>query len=179
MIINEKYLKKYSPIPLNFNIDEVVNYVPVAEKIWVIPVIGVDLFNEIEEQVENNELSPENSTLLTEGGLWQYLSFATVCEALPMLWSRITEVGITKGKSDNSDSLDLKDMVYVANHLRGQVEVLKDQLKHWLCEHQDSFPLVDVCACSCDCCNNVKGKLNPPNRYQQLYKPYAKRTDLK
>lgn len=33
MIINEKYFKQYSPIPLNYNMAEVKNYIPVAEKI--------------------------------------------------------------------------------------------------------------------------------------------------
>ena len=78
MIINEKYLKQYSPIPVNYNMAEVKNYIPVAEKIWVIPLIGSDLFEEIDEQVKNNTVSEENATLLTEGGLWQYLAFATV-----------------------------------------------------------------------------------------------------
>ena len=44
MIINEKYLKQYSPIPLNYNLTEVKNYIPVAEKIWVKPLIGNELF---------------------------------------------------------------------------------------------------------------------------------------
>ena len=152
MIINEKYFKKFSPIPLNYNMAEVKNYIPVAEKIWVKPLIGSDLFDEIDEQVKNNTVSEENATLLTEGGLWQYLAFATVYESLPVIWAHISEVGVTKGKSDNSDSLDLKDMTYVSQHLRNQVEVLKDQLKKWICEHYESFPLAYVCACGCSSC---------------------------
>ena len=178
MIINEKYLKQYSPIPLNYNLAEVKNYIGVAEKIWVKPIIGCDLFDEIQEQVDENNISEENATLLTEGGLWQYLAFATVLEALPIIWGHISEVGITKGKSDNSDSLTLKDMTYIQQHIRGQVEVLKDQLKTWLCEHGESFPLLDCCACGCSCCNNG-GKLNKPNAYQQLYSTRRKITNLR
>lgn len=179
MIINEKYMKQFSPIPLNYNMAEVKNYIPVAEKIWVKPLIGSDLFDEIDEQVKNNTVSEENSTLLTEGGLWQYLAFATVYEALPMIWSHISEVGVTKGKSDNSDSLDLKDMTWVTQHLRNQVEVLKDQLKKWICEHQDSFPLADVCACNCSSCCNTQAKLNAPNPQAQIYTTLRRNTKLK
>lgn len=179
MIINEKYLKQFSPIPLNYNMAEVKNYIPVAEKIWVIPLIGSDLFDEIDDQVANNTVSQENATLLTEGGLWQYLAFATVYEALPMIWSHISEVGVTKGKSDNSDSLDLKDMTWVTQHLRNQVEVLKDQLKKWICEHQDSFPLADVCACNCSSCCNHEAKLNHPNPQAQIYTTLRRNTRLK
>lgn len=177
MIINQTYLKKYSPIPLNYNLTEVMNYVGVAEKIWVKPLIGYDLFDEIEEQVENNTVSDENATLLTEGGLWQYLAFATVLEALPMIWSHISEVGITKGKSDNSDSLDLKDMTYVSQHLRNQVEVLKDQLKKWICEYYLNYPKADVCACGCDCCNR-NPQLNTPNPNFEIYGTPRKCTKL-
>ena len=179
MIINQTYLKKYSPIPLNYNLTEVMNYVGVAEKIWVIPLIGYDLYNEINEQVADNEVSPENATLLTEGGLWQYLAFATVYEALPVIWAHISEVGITKGKSDNSDSLDLKDMTYMTQHIRNQVEVLKDQLKKWICEHAESFPLADVCACNCSSCCNHDAKLNRPNPEFLVYGTPRKNTNLK
>lgn len=178
MIINQTYLKKYSPIPLNYNMAEVMNYVAVAEKIWVKPIIGNDLFDEIEEEVETNTVSEENATLLTEGGLWQYLAFATVFEALPMIWSHISEVGITKGKSENSESLTLKDMTYVAQHLRNQVEVLKDQLKKWICEHDDVFPLADVCACGCNSCCQHEAKLNKPNPNKKLYSTRKKCTTL-
>lgn len=179
MIINEKYMKQYSPIPLNYNMAEVKNYIPVAEKIWVIPLIGSDLFDEINDQVANNTVSETNATLLTEGGLWQYLAFATVYEALPMIWSHISEVGVTKGKSDNSDSLDLKDMTYVSQHLRNQVEVLKDQLKKWICEHNESFPLADVCACGCNSCCDHNAKLNRPNPEFLVYGTPRKNTNLK
>lgn len=179
MIINEKYLKQYSPIPLNYNLAEVKNYIGVAEKIWVKPIIGYDLFDEIQEQVDSNDISEENATLLTEGGLWQYLAFATVLEALPIIWGHISEVGITKGKSDNSDSLTLKDMTYIQQHIRGQVEVLKDQLKTWLCEHSDVFPSADFCACGCSICEDNKGKLNKPNPMNQLYSTRRKNTNLK
>ena len=179
MIINEKYFKQYSPIPLNYNMAEIKNYIGVAEKIWVKPILGYSLFNEIEQQVKNNQVSEANATLLTEGGLWQYLAFATVLEALPMVWSHISEVGVTKGKSDNSDSLDLKDMTYVSQHLRNQVEVLKDQLKKWLCEHNVSFPLVDCCSCGCSCCNQDNSRLNRPNPNKELYSTPRKCTELK
>lgn len=177
MIINEKYFKQYSPIPLNYNMAEIKNYIPVACKIWLIPIIGYDFFDEIEEQVENNNVSEEVATLLTEGGLWQYLSFATVYEALPMLWSHISEVGVTKGSSDNSESLSLRDMTYVSQHLRNQVEVLKDQLKTWLCEHYTYYPNLDVCDCGCSCC--AQASLKYPNPNQQIYTTLRKNTNLR
>ena len=187
MIINKTYLKQYSPLPINYNLDEVLNYVPVAEKIWVLPILGQDLYDEIQEQVDNNQLSDENGTLLTDGGVWQYLSYATCLEALPVIYAHFSEVGVTKGKSENSESLDLKDLTYIENHLRRQTEFLKDSLIKWLCERQTTFPLFDptcVCDCGCGCSTSscgcdANGKLNNPNKLKLLYSTLFKDTDIK
>lgn len=179
MIINKEYFKKYSPIPLNYNLDEVMLYIPVAEKIWLVPITGQYLFDEINYQVKNNQVSEENATLLTEGGLWQYLCFATIYECLPLLWGKISEVGIVKGKSDNSDSVDLKDMTYIEGHIRRQVEVLKEQVQDFLCFHCNQFPLFDPSVCGCGCpCNNDKAPVKP-NANWLLYSVPRKDVDLK
>ena len=177
-IINEKWLREFSPIPLNYNMKELHNYIKLAETIWVEPVIGHTLYETLLNEVADNDLSDANSTALVEA-IYPYLAFAVAYEALPMVWAHISEVGITKGKSDNSDSLDLKDMTYVQQHLRTQVEARKDYCKKWLCEHYEYYPNLDCCGCGCSCCGEVNGRLNNPNKFQQLYRGSRKCTDLK
>ena len=133
-LINEKWLKEFSPIPLNYNLKELHNYIKLAESIWIEPLIGYQFYDELLTQVAENNLTDENSTALVEA-IYPYLGFAVALESLPIMWAHISEVGITKGKSDNSDSLDLKDMTYFSQHLRNQVEARKDYCKKWLCEH--------------------------------------------
>ncbi len=178
MIINRKYFSEYSPIGKNYDYSEIMQYVPVATEIWLRPLIGDELMDELEEQVSKNQVSEKNATLLTEGGLWRYLCYATCLEGLPFLWTNISEVGITLGHSDNSDSITLKDLTYIQQHLRNQTEVLKDQLKKWLCERSDIFT-IDCCACGCDCCGNTKARLNKPNPLKQIYGTPRKNTNLK
>lgn len=177
-IINEKWLKEFSPIPLNYNMKELHNYIKLAETTWVEPLIGSEFYEELLEQVANNEVTEENSTALVEA-IWPYLGFAIAYEALPFIWSHISEVGVTKGKSDNSDSLDLKDMTYVQQHLRTQVEARKDYLKKWLCERNEIFPTLDCCKCGCSCCGDSPGRLNKPNPMIELYTTRRKNTNLK
>ena len=118
-IINDKWLKEFSPIPLNYNMKELHNYVKLAETIWIEPILGQDFYDELLDQVADNDLSEENSTALVEA-IYPYLGFAVALEALPMTWAHISEVGVTKGKSDNSDSLDQKEMTYVSQHRRAR-----------------------------------------------------------
>ena len=182
MLINKKYLAKYSvlPLPSNYNYDEILNYVPIAQKIWLEPILGDAFMEELEYQVKENKVSEENATLFTEGGLYQYLSYATCLEGLPFLWVHISEVGLTRGKSDNSESITQKELTYVEAHLRRQVEFLKDSVLKFLCEHQDSFPIFNPqgkCPC-CDSCCDSSGKLNSPNKMFEIYGLQKRCVDL-
>lgn len=178
-IINKKLISRYSPLPTNYDFSEIMNYVPIAQAIWVRPLIGDALMDELEEQVENNNLSEANQALMTEGMLLQYLSYAVCLEGLGFIWAGFSEVGITLGRSDNSDSLTLKDLTYIEGTLRRQVEVLKDFVKKYICEHYTYYPLADMCSCGCSCCQESHGKLNAPNPMNQLYTTRRKITDLK
>lgn len=174
MIINKKYLKQYSVLPLNYDLTEVTNYIDISEKIWVLPVLGNALYDEISEQVETDTLSDENSTLLVEA-VWPLLGFAVCLESLPFLWSHVSQVGITLGKSDNSDSASLKDMTYIESHLRNQTETRKQFLYKWLRDRANSFPLWNG-GCECNSCCNAKPK---QNSIMGVYGMRHKCTDLK
>lgn len=166
MLITSKYLKQFSPIPLNYNLDEVKNYINIAELIWILPIIGEDFYDELQDEVDNDELTEENQTLFLEA-LYPYLAYAVTLEALPFVWSDINEKGITLNKSDNSDSVTLKDLTYIEGHLRRQVEARKDFFIRYLNTHIESFPMVDMSGCSC--CNDNGN--NNPNKWYQLYSP--------
>lgn len=171
MIITKKYLQTYSPLPKNYDVANLLPYVDVATKLWIKPIIGEDFYQELEEQVNapsGGTLTPENATLLVDGGLWQYLAFATLHEALPFIWTRITEAGIQLGKSENSDSIGIKDLTVIQQHLRNQVEVLKEQLIEFICNHADNYPLIYSCQCECNrCCN--PSTLTNPNPQRIIY----------
>lgn len=171
-LINKSLLAKYSPLPINYNFDEVMLYQPIAISIWVRPILGDAFTDELEYEVANNHVSEVNSTLMTSGGLLQYLSYAMCLQALPFVWAHVSEVGITKGKSEFSDSLDLKDMTYIEASIRRTVETLKDNLIKWLDEHCESFPLYPIGGC-------CKKPLNTPNPNWQIYSAKKKCSDLR
>lgn len=178
-IINKALLSKYSPLPINYDFSEIMNYVPVAQAIWVRPLVGDALMDELEQQVKENNLSEANQALMTEGMLLQYLAYAVCLEGLSFIWSHASAAGLTLGKSDNSDSITMKDLTYIEAHLRRQVEFLKDFVKKYICERSEYFPQVLECDCECSACCGHKAKLNHPNPLKELYTTYRKNTDLK
>ena len=177
-LINAKWLKEFSVLPLNYNTKEVENFINIAQDIWIVPVIGYDMYEELLEQVKDNTLTPENSTLLVEA-IYPYLAMAVCYEALPSLWIHCSEVGLTLGSSDNSQSVSLKDMTYYEGWIRRQLEARKDFAIKWICEHQDYYPLIYTCECECNTCCGKRPKLNTPNANAILYTTCRKNTKLK
>ena len=172
-IINKTYLKQYSLFPKNYDLTEVMNFLDVTEALFVRPLLGTALYDEIVKQVKDDDLSPENATLLTDGGLWRYLGACFTLQAIPFAYAHVSQVGVTKGKSENSDSVELKDISYLTSHLRSTMEELKKFTYKWLLEHEDSFPLWDpdeqACGCSrpVSCCEG--GGLSKPEPRPIVY----------
>lgn len=150
-LINDAYFKSFSPLPLNYNLEEVRPYYKVAEELWVVPIIGVALYNELIQQVNENNVTELNSTLLLK--IYAYEAIAITYEALPFVSYHMSEIGITKGKSENSDSVSINDVNFVSTHLRNQLELLKKYLKKFLDDNADLYPLYkgDDSPCECQC----------------------------
>ena len=150
-LINAEYLKSYSMFPKNYDLTDIENFVPIAEQIHILPILGTALYEELLEQVDSNSLTDENSTLLLE--IYKVEGIAVLYESLPFVWSHISQVGITKGKSDNSDSIENKDLAYLNTHIKAQLDYAKKYLREWLDEYQINFPLYkkeDECCSSID-----------------------------
>lgn len=202
IIINEAYLKKYSPLPNNYNMEEIMPFVHPAEIMWVEPVIGTALYNELLQQVNDNEVTPLNSTLLLN--IYPYLAFAVVYSALPFIQYHVSEVGVTKGKSDNSDSITNRDANYMSEHLRKMIEEMKKLLKQFLDTNAEYYPLYrgDGTPCECSCSSDdlmwiyqyygdvnrydferlklgCMMKKNKPNPYLMLYSTSRSPIDIK
>lgn len=138
-LINAEYLKAYSMFPKNYDLTDVENFIPVAEQIHILPILGITLYEELLDQVTSNTLTDENSTLLLE--VYKVEGIAVLYESLPFVWSHISQVGITKGKSDNSDSIENKDIAYLNTHIKAQLDYAKSYLKNWLDTYAINFPL--------------------------------------
>ena len=150
-LITEEYFKTYSPIPDNYNIKEIKPYFHVAEKLWIEPIIGMPLYEELLDEVEKDEVTPENATLLLN--IYPLLAFAITYESLPFVGYHLSQVGITKGKSEISEPVSINDVTYISTQLRNQCETMKKLLKKFLDENAEHYPLYyadNNAECNCD-----------------------------
>ena len=137
--MNEEYLKEYSLLPLNFDVKEIWNFIPLTEQLHIVPVIGQALYEELLDQVEKNEVTPVNASLLLE--IYPFEGLALMEVSMPYLAIHVSEIGLTLGKSENSESVGVEDINYLTNYVRSQMEPLKTRLIDFLNEHSDLYPL--------------------------------------
>jgi hypothetical protein len=125
--------------PKNYDLTDIENFIPIAEQIHILPILGLSLYEELVEQVTTNSLTEVNSTLLLE--VYKVEGIAVLYESLPFCWAHLTQVGLTKGKSDNSDSIENKDIAYLNTHIKSQLDYAKKYLKDWLDSYSNNYPL--------------------------------------
>ena len=150
-LITEDYFKTYSPISDNYNIKDIKPYFHVAERLWIEPIIGMPLYEELLDEVEKDEVTPENATLLLN--IYPLLAFAITYESLPFVGYHLSQVGITKGKSEISEPVSINDVNYISTQLRNQCETMKKLLKKFLDENAEHYPLYyadNTVECNCD-----------------------------
>lgn len=138
-LFNEEYLKEYSLLPLNFDVKEIWNFIPLTEQLHIVPVIGQALYEELLDQVEKNEVTPANASLLLE--IYPFEGLALMEVSMPYLAMHISEVGLTLGKSENSESASIDHINYLTNYVRSQMEPLKSKLISFLKNNKDLYPL--------------------------------------
>ena len=141
-LMNKEYLKEYSLLPINFNTDEIWNFIPLAEQLHIVPIIGQEMYKELLDQVENNEVTPENASLLLQ--IYPFEGLAIMEVSMPYIAFHITEVGITKGSSENSESINTNDINYLTNYVRSQMLPYKERLIEFISQNSELYPNIKI-----------------------------------
>lgn len=149
VLINQEYFKAYSPIPKNYDWTDIFPFVKISETIWIEPILGEALYEELLNQVNENKLTDINSTLILQ--IYPYETLAIQYESMPFIAYNYSEVGITKGHSENSDSVSINDVNYITKHVKAQLDYCKKRLKQFLDTHKEFFPLYKPDTCE----NNI------------------------
>jgi len=139
LIISEELLKANSPITPDTVISGFVPYVAIAQSIYIEPVLGIALMDELKTQVKENSLTPLNSALIQK--IAPPLAYFTAYQGLPFHWAKIVNKGITIKESENSKGVAMDDIAQLRRWLRTDAEMLLKLLAAYLCKNKASYPL--------------------------------------
>lgn len=155
-IINEALFKENSPVRDNAAIDEFVPYILIAQKMYIVPLIGRALVTRIQNAIAESlktespvPIPADIQALIVE--IAPCLSFYAVYQGLPFHWAGIQNKGITLADSDNSKSIDGNDMSKLRSWLRTDAQSWADALLNYLKGCRAIYPeWVPPPGCVCD-----------------------------
>lgn len=149
LLISEELLKLYSPLSKNISVDKVYPYLHLAQPYFVEPILGKALLNELQEQIDNDELTEENKALVIK--IAPVLANYATYLAMRSLTYSITEKGITRENSENSSTIDRNELGDYILNVKNLAEMHTEVLIKYLCNCRDLYPLWrpdNECNCS-------------------------------
>jgi len=160
MLISEELLKLYSPISKNVAVDKILSFVYLAQNYYINPVLGDALMEELQNQIDEDELTDENKSLMLKiaPALANYTTFL----ALRSLAYTVSEKGVVCESSDDSRTINKDELAPFIEDVKRQAEMSIDLLTKYLCKCSDLYPLwrpLDT-----NCCDKWKeltGTANP------------------
>lgn len=137
-LISEELLKLFSPISANVDIDKIVGFVPLAQNFYIEPILGRPLVEQLQQEIEENTLTDSDKALLLKIApslaLWTtYISFRSLAYT-------ITAKGITAENSENSRSLERKELADWLYDIKDKAELATDMLIKYLCNCRELYP---------------------------------------
>lgn len=149
LLISEELLKLYSPLSKNVSVDKVYPFLHLAQEYFLEDILGRPLLEELQEQVDKDELTPENKALILK--IAPVLANYATYLAMRRLTYTVTEKSITKEKSDNSEALNSTELGEFILNLKQICEMHQEVLIKYLCNCADLYPLWRPSSYICDC----------------------------
>lgn len=149
LLISEELLKLYSPLSKNISVDKVYPYLHLAQPYFVEPIIGMALMNELQQQIDEDEITDVNKALLIK--IAPVLANYATYLAMRSLTYSITEKGITRENSENSSTIDRNELGDYILNIKNLAEMHQEILIKYLCNCKDLYPLwrpENECNCS-------------------------------
>lgn len=138
-LINESLFKLHSPVTPATGIVEFIPYICIAQELYIEPVLGSRLMDELKKEISDNNLTTPNSDLIVR--IAPVLSFYAVYQALPFHWATIVNKGVTIRGSENSKGVDIKDIAQLRRWILNDADMLRNQLIDFLLKNKGNYPL--------------------------------------
>lgn len=103
-------------------------------------VLGTALYNEIKGEIENGTITADNTTL-RDSYIRPALRWWVIYEAMDELHMKATNKAIMTKRSDNSDPVNLNDILMLKSKYQNRAQRMDEKLRLYLIENSTTYPL--------------------------------------
>jgi hypothetical protein len=121
LFISPEDLVKRTAINGNVDRDQMIQFIKIAQDIHVQAILGTALYNRLKTDVLNNTLAGNYQTLL-EDYVQDVLVHYSMTEILPFLAYKVSNGGVFKKQSENSEGIEKSELEYLIQRERDIAE---------------------------------------------------------
>lgn len=121
LFISPDDLVKRTAINGNVDRDQMVQFIKIAQDLHIQALLGTALYNKLKDDVLNDTLTGNYETLMTDYVQDVLVHYAMV-EILPFLAYKVSNGGIFKKQSENSEGIEKSELEYLIQKERDTAE---------------------------------------------------------
>lgn len=140
LFITEKQLKDASLINENVSMFKLRPTVIMCQEMHIQPIIGSDLYKELQTQIIGNSLSPENETLLADY-IQPCLQMWVMMEAPMALGFQFRNKNVERGTDTNSREASIQELQRLMDNYRNKAEWYSERVTRFLLANTTDYPL--------------------------------------
>lgn len=142
LFITEQFIKDNSPI--NGNVDDkyITTIIDMCQKVYIIPILGTSLYNEIATEINAGSVSSNNQTLLDDY-IQDALLYYVLSEGIAIWVYKIENKSIVKKNSENSSTIDSEEVAMLRDMYKEKAEFFAQRATNYLMENASTslYPL--------------------------------------
>jgi hypothetical protein len=139
LFITLEELKRKSIIDGNVDTDKLVQFVEVAQDTVIQNYLGTRLYTTLQTQVINSSLSSDNETLINTY-IKPMLIWYTQATYLPYAAYQISNGGIYKHRSENSDSASLEEINNLVHQAKSTADFYTQRFIDYMDSNSELYP---------------------------------------
>lgn len=143
IFITTEDIKRYSILDGNVDNDKFSQFVEIAQDIHVQEYLGTDLYEKIQSLILANTIDDVGNaaykTLLEDYIKPMHIRWSSV-ELLPYLAYTVSNGGIYKHSSENSESVNINEVNLLTERSRSTAQFYTRRLISFLCDNSTTYP---------------------------------------
>jgi hypothetical protein len=143
LFITETDLKNGTFINENVSMVKLRPLVMMCQEMQIQPIIGSDLYNEIDQQIIDGNLSNENQTLLFEY-IQPALKMWVMAESPMILSFRYVNKNVERGQSENNTMASMSELQKQMDYFKNKAQWYSERLTRYIIANVSDYPLYNA-----------------------------------
>jgi hypothetical protein len=139
LLIDFDYVIQRSFLESNVGSEMVNKAIYQAQRIYILELLGTNLYNTILDKTETNTIGGYYKDLL-DNYIAPTLCLWTQFVILPLINYKFTNKAISKKTSDFSDYADLNELKFLLNRIESYAQFEAERMREYIINNQSEFP---------------------------------------